>query len=45
MPLDPQAQALLDSMKGMPPLHTIPIEMLRQSEAASTAMLGAPGPG
>lgn len=44
MPLDPQAQALLDSMKGVPPLHTIPIEVLRQGEAASTAMLGVGEP-
>lgn len=40
MPVDPQAQLLLDGIKGAPPLHTIPIELLRQGEAASTALLG-----
>ncbi|HEX2916091.1 MAG TPA: alpha/beta hydrolase [Chloroflexia bacterium] len=44
MPLDPQARMLLDSMAGAPPLHTVPIELLRQGEAASVAMLGAPEP-
>ncbi len=45
MPLDPQAQALLDNMAGSPAIQDIPIEQLRQNEVAvAAAILGAPEP-
>lgn len=46
MPLDPQAKALLDSMAamGMPPMHTIPIEQIRQWTIVGEAILGKPEP-
>jgi acetyl esterase len=46
MPLDPQAQALLDQMAaaGQPPLHELPVEDARTGFVAMIELAGEPAP-
>ncbi|MHB8575076.1 MAG: alpha/beta hydrolase [Dehalococcoidia bacterium] len=46
MPIDPQAQALLDQMAaaGGPPLHDLPVEQARQLYAGMAQLSGPPEP-